>query len=78
MNIHVRDGITEDEFVDLRQKRDAGLDMPDLLIPSIQVNMRAGHFPEAEAKWKHLFESADLRYQKLKMFYSGGMEQRIA
>ena len=48
-NIHVRDGITEDEFVDLRQKRDAGLDMPDLLIPSIQVNMRAGHFPEAEA-----------------------------
>ena len=49
MNIHVRDGITEDEFVDLRQKRDAGLDMPDLLIPSIQVNMRAGHFPEAEA-----------------------------
>lgn len=48
MNIHVRDGITEDEFVDLRQKRDAGLDMPDLLIPSIQVNMRAGHFPEAE------------------------------
>ena len=49
MNIHVRDGITEDEFVDLRQKRDAGLDMPDLLIPSLQVNMRAGHFPEAEA-----------------------------
>ena len=49
MNIHVRDGITEDEFVDLRQKRDSGLDMPDLLIPSIQVNMRAGHFPEAEA-----------------------------
>jgi len=49
MNIHVRDGIAEDEFVDLRQKRDAGLDMPDLLIPSIQVNMRAGHFPEAEA-----------------------------
>ncbi|ERL46893.1 Benzoate 12-dioxygenase alpha subunit protein [Candidatus Micropelagos thuwalensis] len=49
INIHVRDGITEDEFVDLRQKRDAGLDMPDLLIPSIQVNMRAGHFPEAEA-----------------------------
>lgn len=49
MNIHVREGITEDEFVDLRQKRDAGLDMPDLLIPSIQVNMRAGHFPEAEA-----------------------------
>ena len=48
MNIHVRDGITEDEFVDMRQKRDAELDMPNLLIPSLQVNMRAGHFPEAE------------------------------
>lgn len=48
MNIHIRDGITEDEFVAMRQKRDATLDMPKLIMPSIQVNMRAGHFPEAE------------------------------
>lgn len=48
MNIHVRDGISEDEFVAMRQERDAALDMPKLIMPSIQVNMRAGHFPEAE------------------------------
>ena len=48
MNIHVRDGISEDEFVTMRQERDAALDMPKLIMPSIQVNMRAGHFPEAE------------------------------
>ncbi len=48
-NIHVRNGITEEEFVSMRAKRDATLDMPTLLLPSVQVNMRAGHFPPAEA-----------------------------
>lgn len=47
-NIHVRDGISEDEFVGMRSKRDATLDMPVLILPSVQVNMRAGHLPEAE------------------------------
>jgi glyoxylase-like metal-dependent hydrolase (beta-lactamase superfamily II) len=44
-NIHVHDGMTEDEFVAIRTARDATLPMPRLIIPSIQVNMRAGHFP---------------------------------
>ncbi|MFN4275465.1 MAG: MBL fold metallo-hydrolase [Ferrovibrio sp.] len=48
-NIHVRDGIGEDEFVAMRTKRDATLDMPRLILPSVQVNMRAGHMPPAEA-----------------------------
>ena len=45
-NIHVRDGMTEDQFVALRTARDATLSMPRLIIPSIQVNMHAGRLPE--------------------------------
>ncbi|MEO8005266.1 MAG: MBL fold metallo-hydrolase, partial [Betaproteobacteria bacterium] len=44
-NIHVRDGIGEDEFVAMRQARDATLEVPTLILPSIQVNVRAGHLP---------------------------------
>lgn len=47
-NIHVRDGITEDDFVAMRTGRDATLSMPALILPAIQVNIRAGHFPPAE------------------------------
>ena len=47
-NIHVRDGIAEPEFVALRTERDATLAVPDLLYPSVQVNVRAGHLPPAE------------------------------
>ena len=47
-NIHVRDGISEAEFVAMRTKRDATLSMPTLILPAIQVNIRAGHFPPAE------------------------------
>lgn len=47
-NVHVHDGITEDEFVALRTARDRTLDMPRLIIPSVQVNMRAGELPPAE------------------------------
>ncbi len=48
-NIHVRDGVSEAEFVARRMARDATLQPPALLLPSIQVNMRAGRFPPAEA-----------------------------
>ena len=48
-NPHVKDGTTEDEFVAFRTKRDATLSAPALLLPSIQVNIRAGRFPPAEA-----------------------------
>jgi glyoxylase-like metal-dependent hydrolase (beta-lactamase superfamily II) len=48
-NIHVRDGITVDEFVSMRTARDAKLDVPNLLYPAVQVNIRAGHFPPPEA-----------------------------
>ncbi len=48
LNIHVRDGITEDEFVAMRQARDATLEVPTLILPSIQVNVRAGQMPPAD------------------------------
>jgi glyoxylase-like metal-dependent hydrolase (beta-lactamase superfamily II) len=44
-NIHAHDGIAEDEFVAMREARDATLAMPRLILPSVQVNMRAGHLP---------------------------------
>lgn len=47
-NIHVHDGVGEEEFVALRQARDKTLDMPKLIIPSIQVNVRAGRLPPPE------------------------------
>ncbi len=48
-NIHVHDGITEDEFVALRTARDATLGMPNLILPSVQVNIRAGQMPEPDS-----------------------------
>ena len=48
-NIHVRDGVSEEQFVELRTRRDATLPVPALLYPSVQVNIRAGHLPPAEA-----------------------------
>ena len=50
-NVHIG-GKTQEEFVALRQKRDATLAMPRLIIPSLQVNMRAGHMPEPEDNGK--------------------------
>ncbi|WOX05396.1 MBL fold metallo-hydrolase [Microbulbifer pacificus] len=47
-NIHLKDGISEDQFVKMRTERDATLAMPRLIIPSIQVNIRAGQMPPAE------------------------------
>ncbi|MCJ8174954.1 MBL fold metallo-hydrolase [Pseudomonas viridiflava] len=47
-NIHVRDGIDENAFVSMREARDATLEMPVLMLPSVQVNMRCGHLPEPE------------------------------
>lgn len=48
-NVHVGAGKSEDEFVALREARDATLEMPTLILPSVQVNIRAGHMPPAEA-----------------------------
>lgn len=47
-NIHVHEGVTEDAFVRMRTERDATLAMPALILPSVQVNMRAGHLPPPE------------------------------
>ncbi|KTS79663.1 beta-lactamase [Pseudomonas oryzihabitans] len=49
LNVHVRDGVDEDAFVALRTRRDATLAMPTLILPAIQVNIRAGTLPPAEA-----------------------------
>jgi len=48
-NIHIHDGLSEEEFVNMRKMRDATLDMPTLILPSIQINIRAGHFPPKES-----------------------------
>jgi glyoxylase-like metal-dependent hydrolase (beta-lactamase superfamily II) len=54
-NIHVRDGVSEDEFVKMREARDKTLELPKLIIPSIQVNIRGGNLPEPdEAGKRHL------------------------
>ena len=47
-NVHIHDAVSEEEFVRMRTARDAQLGMPKLILPSVQVNMRAGDFPPAE------------------------------
>ena len=47
-NIHAREGVAEEAFVQMREQRDATLSMPRLILPSVQVNMRGGHLPEPE------------------------------
>ena len=51
-NVHAHDGVSEDDFVKMREDRDKTLGMPKLIIPSIQVNMRAGRMPEPEEDGK--------------------------
>jgi len=65
-NTHVRDGVTEDEFVAMRTQRDAGLSAPRLLLPSIQVNIRAGRFPPATAN--------GIRYMLVPVKVKGGAD----
>lgn len=55
-NIHVHDGVTEEQFVAMRQARDATLDMPVLILPAIQVNIRAGEMPPPEANGVSYFK----------------------
>jgi glyoxylase-like metal-dependent hydrolase (beta-lactamase superfamily II) len=47
-NIHVHDGVTQEQFVAMRAKRDATLEMPTLILPSVQINIRAGEMPPKE------------------------------
>ncbi len=56
-NVHVNENVSRDEFVAMRESRDAELDMPKLILPSIQVNVRAGRLPEPEDN--------DVRYLKI-------------
>ncbi len=51
-NIHVKEGVTEDEFVAMREARDKTLAMPRLIVPSLQCNMRAGQLPPADGDGK--------------------------
>ena len=48
LNPHVKDGINEEEFVKIREEKDSRLGAPKLIVPSIQVNMRAGEMPPPE------------------------------
>jgi glyoxylase-like metal-dependent hydrolase (beta-lactamase superfamily II) len=66
-NPHVRDGMTEEEFVAMREAKDARLAPPVLLLPSIQVNMRAGRFPPAETN--------GVRYMKIPVVLRGGLNE---
>lgn len=65
-NVHVKKGVTEEEFVAMRTARDATLSAPRLLLPSIQVNIRAGKFPPAEAN--------GVRYLAIPVKFKDGME----
>ena len=47
-NLHAKDGVSKEEFVAMRTERDASLGLPALIVPAIQVNIRAGHLPDAE------------------------------
>jgi len=47
-NVHIREGISKSEFVQMREQRDAGLSMPKLILPAIQINMNGGQFPMPE------------------------------
>ena len=60
-NIHIHQGVSKADFVSMREKRDATLSMPKLILPAIQINMNAGQFPEAE--------SNGIRYLKLPLNY---------
>jgi glyoxylase-like metal-dependent hydrolase (beta-lactamase superfamily II) len=55
-NIHLKDGITEEQFVELREARDKTLAMPALIIPSLQVNMKAGKLPEPGSDGKRFLK----------------------
>jgi len=55
-NIHVRDGVSEDEFVEMREARDKTLGMPRLILPSLQVNMRAGELPPPDNSGKRFLK----------------------
>ena len=48
-NIHMHDGISEEQFIEMRTTRDATLEMPVLILPAIQINIRAGELPPKEA-----------------------------
>jgi glyoxylase-like metal-dependent hydrolase (beta-lactamase superfamily II) len=65
-NVHVKEGVSEEEFVAMRTARDATLSAPRLLLPSIQVNIRAGKFPPAEAN--------GVRYLTIPIKLKGGAE----
>jgi len=52
-NVHLRNGVSEQQFVEMRTARDATLAAPTLLLPAIQVNIRAGHFPAAQSNGVH-------------------------
>lgn len=49
MNVHLANGVSEAEFINFRKQRDKNLSLPRLFFPSVQINMRAGHFPEPAA-----------------------------
>jgi glyoxylase-like metal-dependent hydrolase (beta-lactamase superfamily II) len=55
-NLHLRGGVCEDDYVAMREARDAKLSMPKLLLPAIQVNIRAGRFPPAEGDGVHFLK----------------------
>jgi glyoxylase-like metal-dependent hydrolase (beta-lactamase superfamily II) len=69
-NVHLRNGVSEQQFVEMRAARDATLAAPTLLLPSIQVNIRAGHFPEAQ--------SNGVRYLMIPVRARPGAEAAIA
>ena len=56
LNVHIGEGRPMEEFVKMREARDANLGMPRLILPSLQTNMRAGHMPEPEENGQRYFK----------------------
>ena len=61
-NIHISGGVKEDDYVQMRSDRDATLSLPRLIIPAVQVNMRAGHFPSGGRKWDFVYKGSAERF----------------
>ncbi len=68
-NVHAKEGVAEDDFVAMRTARDATLSAPRLLLPAIQVNIRAGRFPAAEAN--------GVRYLTIPVTFKGAAESSV-
>ena len=73
-NVHMKEGVSEDAFVAMRNARDETLATPRLLLPSIQVNMRAGKFPPAHTNGVH-YLTIPVKFKSVEMAHERNADQ---